>query len=242
VAGIIQDITAQKGAQAALIQAERMSTAGRLAASLGHEINNPLQSAIGCLDLAREAMEEGRDPARFLQVTCDALERAAWVVSQLRALHRDATREARKQVSLQELLHNVLLLSRKQCATQGIEVLEEFGDELPPLSLMPNALQQVFLNLVLNAIDAMPEGGELRVSIEPSSRPEGVCVRFADTGRGLSPEVQEHLFEPFHTTKSEGLGLGLFISQDIVQQHGGRIEARPGKDGGSVFSVFIPQS
>jgi PAS domain S-box-containing protein len=242
VAGIIQDITAQKAAQAALIQAERMSTAGRLAASLGHEINNPLQSAIGCLDLAREAMEEGQDPSRFLQVTCEALERAAGVVSQLRALHRDVPREERQPVSLHELLHNVLLLSRKQCASQGIQVVEDFGDEMPPLSLMPNALQQVFLNLVLNAIDAMPEGGELRVAVEPSARPQGVWIRFADTGRGLSPEVREHLFEPFHTTKSEGLGLGLFISQGIVQQHGGRVEARAGEEGGSVFSVFVPQS
>ncbi|HSJ54700.1 MAG TPA: PAS domain S-box protein, partial [Anaerolineae bacterium] len=240
VAGIIQDITAQKAAQAALIQAERMSTAGRLAASLGHEINNPLQSAIGCLDLAREAMDEGRDPARFLQVSCEALERAAWVVAQLRALHRDTPREERRPVNLADLLHNVLLLSRKQCASQGIQVVEAFGDEMPSLSLMANAVQQVFLNLVLNAIDAMPDGGKLRVTVEPSARPEGVWVHFADTGRGLSDEVREHLFEPFHTTKAEGLGLGLFISHGIVQQHGGRIEARAGEQGGSVFSVFLP--
>ncbi|MDD3825207.1 MAG: PAS domain S-box protein [Anaerolineae bacterium] len=242
VAGIIQDITAEKDAQAALIQAERMSTAGRLAASLGHEINNPLQSAIGCLDLAREAMDEGRDPSRFLEVSCEALERAAWVVSQLRSLHRDALREESRQVNLHDLLHDVLLLSRKQCASQGIQVYEEFGDDLPPLSLMPNALQQVFLNLVLNAIDAMPEGGDLRVSLEPTVEPEGVWIRFADTGRGLSDEVREHLFEPFHTTKSEGLGLGLFISHGIVQKHSGRIEAQPGEEGGTVFSVWLPRS
>jgi PAS domain S-box-containing protein len=242
VAGIIQDITAEKAAQAAVIQAERLSTAGRLAASLGHEINNPLQSAIGCLDLAREAIEEGRDPARFLQVSCDALERAAWVVSQLRSLHRDAPQEERKPVRLHELLHNVLLLSRKQCASQGIQVIEQFGDEIPAMPLMPNALQQVFLNLVLNAIDAMPEGGELRISVEPSTRPDGMWVHFSDTGGGLSLEAREHLFEPFHTTKSEGLGLGLFISQNVVQQHGGRIEARPGEAGGTVFSVFLPRN
>ncbi len=242
VAGIIQDITVQKAAQAAVIQAERMSTAGRLAASLGHEINNPLQSAIGCLDLAREAMVEGQDPTRFLEVTCEALERTAWVVSQLRTLHRDAAREELKPVNLHDLLHNVLLLSRKQCASQGIQVAAEFGPEIAPLLLMPNALQQVFLNLVLNAIDAMPSGGQLRVTVERSARPRGVWVRFADTGRGLSPEVREHLFEPFHTTKPEGLGLGLFVSQGIVQQHGGRIEARTGAEGGSVFSVFLPGS
>jgi PAS domain S-box-containing protein len=242
VAGIIQDITAQKAAQAAMIQAERMSTAGRLAASLGHEINNPLQSAIGCLDLAREAMEEGRDPARFLHVSCEALERAAWVVSQLRTLHRDAPQEERKPVCLHDLLHNVLLLTRKQCASQGIQVVEELGEGMPPLPLMSNALQQVFLNLVLNAIDAMPEGGELRVNVESSVRPEGVWIHFADTGRGLAPEVREHLFEPFHTTKSEGLGLGLFISQNLVQQHDGRIEARAGDARGTVFSVFLPRS
>lgn len=242
VAGIIQDITAEKDAQAALLQAERMSTAGRLAASLGHEINNPLQSAIGCLDLAREAMQEGRDPSRFLEVSCEALERTAWVVSQLRSLHRDSLREESRPVKLHDLLHNVLLLSRKQCASQGIQVHEEFGEELPPVTLMPHALQQVFLNLVLNAIDAMPDGGDLRVSLEPSAEPEGVWIRFADTGKGLTDEVRDHLFEPFHTTKSEGLGLGLFISHGIVQKHNGRIEAQPGENGGTVFSVWLPRT
>ncbi|RPJ23602.1 MAG: hypothetical protein EHM35_17090, partial [Planctomycetaceae bacterium] len=81
-----------------------------------------------------------------------------------------------------------------------------------------------------------------RVAVEPSARPPGVWIHFADTGRGLSPEVREHLFEPFHTTKAEGLGLGLFISYGIVQQHGGRIEARAGEERGSVFSVLIPRS
>ncbi len=187
-------------------------------------------------------MDEGRDPSRFLEVSCEALERAAWVVTQLRSLHRDSLREESRPVNLHDLLHNVLLLSRKQCASQGIQVYEEFGNELPPISLMPNALQQVFLNLVLNAIDAMPEGGELRVSLETSVEPEGVWIRFADTGRGLADEVREHLFEPFHTTKSEGLGLGLFISHGIVQKHEGRIEAQPGEEGGTVFSVWLPRS
>jgi two-component system NtrC family sensor kinase len=238
--GIVSDITAQKEAQTALIQAERMTTAGRLAASLAHEINNPLQAAMGCLELASEAVEGGRDPSRFLEVISEALGRASRVVVQLRSLQRRSHGEERLPIELWLLLDQVVVLTQKKCQSQGVEVVCEADEDLPVLRLMPDAIQQVLLNLVLNAVDAMPKGGQLRIEARHNQQPHGVWIRVADTGVGFPPEMREHLFEPFHSTKSGGLGLGLFISQNIVQQHGGGIEAESEEGKGTVFSIWLP--
>jgi two-component system NtrC family sensor kinase len=102
-------------------------------------------------------------------------------------------------------------------------------------------IQQVFLNLVLNAIDAMPDGGELRIQAANTEDPSGVEVAFTDTGVGIPPEALEHLFEAFHSTKEDGLGLGLYVNRNIVQEHGGWIGARSEVDEGTTFTVWLPE-
>ncbi len=103
-------------------------------------------------------------------------------------------------------------------------------------------IQQVFLNLVLNAIDAMPEGGELRIRAEDTEAPLGVQIAFADSGSGIAPEEVRRMFEAFHSTKELGLGLGLFVSRNIVQQHGGRIDVESEIGQGATFRVWLPRS
>lgn len=240
LAGVAQDISREKRAQAALIQAERLAMAGQLAASLAHEINNPIQSALGCLDLAVETLDEGEDPRSYLEVTIEAVARAARVVSQLRSLHRESPTERPQATDVHALLDRVLLLTRKRCEAGGVKVDVRAADPLPPLPLMIDGMQQVFLNLVLNAIEAMPGGGGLEIWIESTEQPPGVSVHFADDGGGLLPDVLDHLFEPFFTTKEEGLGLGLFVSQNIVRQHGGRIDAESRIGEGTTFTVWLP--
>ncbi|RPJ30196.1 MAG: hypothetical protein EHM35_12850, partial [Planctomycetaceae bacterium] len=122
----------------------------------------------------------------------------------------------------------------------SIEVSLDLDEDLPRLMLMADGMSQVFQHLVINALDAMPEGGQLRIEGRRTSEPDGVWIRFADTGGGLPPEMWERLFEPFQSTKSEGLGLGLFISQNIVQQHGGQITIQPRDGGGTVVAVWLP--
>ncbi len=240
IAGIAEDITDQKQAQAALVQAERLAMAGQLAASLAHEINNPLQSAVGCLDLGLEALDAGRDVRPFMVVAAEASARAAGIVAQLRALHRRSRLEERELTNLNTLLKDVLILTRKQCEDFRVEVVWQACSDLPSLQLMPGTMQQVFLNLVINAIEAMPQGGRLGVTMKRTEQPQGVSVEFDDTGTGIAPEMLEHLFEPFNTTKPEGLGLGLFISQNTVQQHGGSLKVQSRLGRGTTFTVWLP--
>jgi len=238
--GIAGDITQRKQAQAALVQAEKMAITGRLAASLAHEINNPLQSVIGCLGLAQETLAEGGDVGQYLQIALEELRRAAGIVARLRDLHRRSKPEEREPTDVNKLLEQVLVLSKKKCENRGIEVMWEAGKDMPPLVVVPDRMQQVFLNLVLNAIDAMPGGGRLRVSTSRSVRPSGVYVTFADTGVGISSDVLSRIFDPFYTTKPDGLGVGLYVSQRIVEEHGGRIEVESQVGEGTTFVVWLP--
>jgi len=237
---LVEDITERKQAQDALIQAEKLSIAGRLAASLSHEINNPLQSVIGCLGLAEETLADGGDVSRYLQVARDELRRAARIVSQLRDMQRRSSPEERVPTDVNVLLEHVLTLSRNQCQDRGIEVVWNKSDDLPSLSLVPDRIQQVFLNLILNAIDAMHRGDRLQVSTTHTHQPAGVRVTVTDSGDGIPPDVLPHIFDPFYSTKPEGLGLGLFISQQIVKQHGGRIKMDTEVVEGTTFTVWLP--
>jgi len=240
VAGIAKDITDERRSQAALVHAERLAIAGKLAASLAHEVNNPLQSAVGCLDLAQEALAEGEDAQRFLTVASEALQRTTRVVAELQDLSRQSQVEARETIDPRLLLEKVLLLTRAQCSAHAIEVNWDAEEELPEIKLMPDAMQQVFLNLVLNALDAMPEGGRLCISVVCSDAPPAVSIRFTDNGTGIPPEVIGRVFDPFYSTKAQGLGLGLFISQGIVQQLGGQIDVHSQVGAGTTFTVWLP--
>jgi PAS domain S-box-containing protein len=240
LAGVATDLTEQKAAEAALIQAERLAIAGKMAASLVHEINNPLQSVIGCLGLAKTALEKSEDPGKYVEIAHQEVRRTAQIVGQLRSLGRPGQRGKKEPADLNSLVSDVLTLNKKQLQNRNIQVIWEPDVDLAPVAAMPDALRQVFLNLVLNAIDAMPAGGQLQVSTARTLSPAGVRVVVADSGVGIAPEDLPQLFEAFHSTKAQGIGLGLFVSQNLVQQHGGRIEAESQPGVGTTFSVWLP--
>ena len=240
--GIASDITEQKQAYDALIEAEQLAIAGRMAASLAHEINNPLQAAIGCLDLSLEQLDQGKDPNQHLQVTNEALARASRVVAQLRALHCPMDTERKEALDINKLLEDMLVLVQKRCIDQQVEVDWQATPDLPPVPLMPDAIQQVFLNLLLNALDAMPQGGRLQVSTGQTQDPDGILIRCSDSGGGIPADAIGRVFEPFYSTKSNSLGLGLFISHNIVQDHRGNIEVHSREGKGTTFSIWLPLS
>jgi two-component system NtrC family sensor kinase len=137
-------------------------------------------------------------------------------------------------------LEQVLELSRKQCNENQVETVWRPAADLPTLLLAADQIKQVFLNLLLNAIDAMPGGGQLQVSTAYTSQPAGVRIEFTDSGAGIAPDVLPQIFEPFYSTKPEGTGLGLSISYSIVERHGGYIEVGSWVGEGSTFTVWLP--
>jgi PAS domain S-box-containing protein len=239
---IIEDVTEAKRAQAALIQSEKLAMTGRLAASLAHEVNNPLQTVIGCLGLAEESLAEddGDDLEEYLTMAHEELRRAARIVSRLRDLSRPADIDAREPTDVNALVDRVLKLSRKELKSRQIEVVRQLTDDLPQPLLLPDRIQQVLLNLVLNAVDAMPGGGRLVVITSCDEASGEVAVTISDDGPGIPADVLPRLFEPFFSMKPKGLGLGLFVSQNIVQEHGGRIEVDSAVGHGATFTVHLP--
>lgn len=237
---MVDDITEEKRIREALVLSERLSVAGRLGASLAHEISNPLQAVIGSLGLAAEMLEPSAEVAMLIDIAIEELDRAAGIVAQLRDLNRKSQPRGQKATKINSVVEKVLLLNKRQCLTQHIEVDWRPQADLPEVSTVSDRIQQVFLNLVLNAINAMPAGGTLQVSTARSYQPDEICVVFADSGRGIDPDLLPYLFEPFRSTQAEGMGLGLYISKSIVEEHGGRLEvdSRPGQ--GATFTVWLP--
>jgi PAS domain S-box-containing protein len=237
---MLEDITEKRISQEALLRSERLALAGRLGASLAHEINNPLQSVIGCLGLAEEILDGGAEVRRYLEIAMEELERAAGIVTQLRDLSREPEAKKEEPADLNALVEKTLLLTRKRCQNRGVEVAWSPATDLSAVPLAPDRIQQVFLNLVLNAVEAMPERGRLQVSTTATDQPEGVQIRFADTGVGIEPDRLSQIFEPFHSSRPEGLGLGLYISKRIVDEHGGRIDVYSRVGEGTTFTVWLP--
>lgn len=237
---MVDEITEEKNMREALVQAERLTVAGRLGASLAHEISNPLQAVIGSLGLAAEMLEPDSEVSMFVGIAIEELERASDIVAQLRDLNRRSRRGERKATQLNEILEKALLLNRKQCLTQQITVEWTPASDLPEALVVPTRIRQVFLNLILNAIHVMPNGGRLQVSTARTSQPGGISVTFADSGPGIDPDLLPRLFEPFRSTKAQGLGLGLYISKTIVEEHGGTIDVASSPGQGAVFTVWLP--
>jgi PAS domain S-box-containing protein len=240
---MVEDTTEQRRTVAALLQSEKLAATGRLVAGLAHEINNPLQAVIGCLGLAQEVLAEGEDAESFLKIATEELHRAAKLVRDLYEVYRPGD-ERREPVDLNALVHRVVDLTRRQRESGQVEVEVHLAEGLPTVMAVPDRMQQVMLNLVLNAVDAMPEGGQLDIrsctSQDPESGHSGVQVEFRDNGGGVSADVLEHLFEPFTTTKEEGSGLGLFVCRTILEQHGGWIRLESIEGEGTAAIVWLP--
>jgi signal transduction histidine kinase len=236
--------------QTQLLQAEKMGAVGRLAASIAHEINNPLQSIQGLLSLLAEQVgDNGRaeDLHHYLSVINDEIERIAWVVRDMRGFSRPA--EANwEPVDVRVILERVLKLAAKQLQQSQIVVQWDKPEALPLIWANADHLKQVFLNLVLNGIDAMPQGGRLRVTTVASEMPgrdhsraiPANRIEFSDTGAGIPPEALARIFEPFYTTKEQGTGLGLAISYGIIEAHNGQISAASEEGQGTTFTLLLP--
>jgi len=223
--------------QKALLQAEKMAAAGRLSASIAHEINNPLQAVQNCLHLAaREDLPEEKR-REYFDLARTELERLMLTARRMLDFYRPSTATL-ERIELAELLQYVIALMSRQLLESGIHVSVDFQSGIPPIPAVSNQLQQVFINLILNAADAMPDGGELR--IQACSLKDGVEILFVDSGKGIPKEKQSNIFEPFFSTKEGGTGLGLTVSYNIITTHGGVLEYLPEHGPGACFRIFMP--
>ncbi len=225
--------------QAQLVQAEKLAAMGRLAASIAHEINNPLQAIHNCLHLILRKPLDGEKKSRYLSMAQEEVERLIAIVQRMLEFYRPS-REGLAPTDVHTIIENVLALSNKRLQHGKITVTKKLAPDLPTVYAVSDQLKQVFLNIVINAVEAMPQGGELCIETKVSEDGEELSVAFTDTGVGLSEKEQESIFEPFFTTKATGTGLGLSVSYGIIERHGGRIEVQsePGK--GATFTVYLP--
>ena len=240
------EMTQNMQAEQALRQSEKLAVAGRLAASITHEINNPLEAVTNLLYLI-ETSDSLEDIKKYVALASDELKRVAEITAHTLNFHRQPIHPV--VVSVADILESVLTLYRQRLKSAGISVERDY-DNAPPVFGMSGELRQLFANLIGNAADAMKTGGLLKLRVRNvtggQGRKAGVRVTVADSGCGINPEHLRKIFEPFFSTKGNmGTGLGLWVSASIVEKHDGKIQVRSWNEGvrcGTVFSVFLPTS
>jgi PAS domain S-box-containing protein len=244
---IARDITQTKMAEEALRNSERLAVAGRMAATIAHEINNPLETVTNVLYLLSRNATLDEGARKYLKIADEEVRRIAQITRSTLGLYRERDTTP-GPVSLSEMIDNLLTFSQRQLQSLGIKVEKRF-DSAGRVIGVSGELRQVIANLLANAIDALSVAGtKLKLHVYESAdwrnlQKRGIRVVVADDGAGINPETQANLFRPFYTTKGQkGTGLGLWVSQGIVTKHGGsiRLRSRTGTRHGTCFAVFLP--
>jgi len=222
------------------MRAERLAAVGELAAGVAHELRNPLTSVKLLIQTATERPAERPLSEQQLHVMLEQIVRMENTIQGLLDFARPPEMH-RVRHDLRDTLRRALNLVEGRARQQDVVLHEDFAPASVVFEGDPEQLHQVFVNLLLNGIEAMPQGGELQVVIRGPEDLEGICqVTVRDSGSGIPPAIMARMFEPFVTGKEGGTGLGLPISQRIVKQHGGRLIAANREDAGAVFSVELP--
>lgn len=240
---IAHDISERRRMEQMLLQSEKLAAAGRLAASIAHEINNPLEAVMNLVFLARNSAPKGSESIRYLEMAESELERVSRIARTTLGYYRD--RGVPTPTQLSELLDAVLMIQGPKLAARGIAIDRDY-QTTRPIKVGKGEFMQVFSNLLSNSMDAMPNGGRIRVRVAEEKCDLGDCVRaeVEDTGSGIEEKNLAHVFDPFFTTKLEsGTGIGLWVTRRIVDERGGRIgmtsRTQPGKSGTTV-TMEIP--
>jgi signal transduction histidine kinase len=230
-----QELEQRARTEAALVKTERLATAGRLAATIAHEINNPLEAVTNLIYLARSA--PARQARRYLEMVEEELSRIAHITKMTLGFYRESGTLV--PVDLADLVAEVLSLYQAKLHAKGIRVQNQV-ERAQPILGSRGELRQVLANLVANALDVLPAGGALEVSAGEAGG--NVQLQVSDNGPGIPPENLNRIFEPFFTTKAElGTGLGLWVSRQIVEKHGGTIAVESSPNG-TCFTICLPSA
>ncbi|MBM3240634.1 response regulator [Candidatus Poribacteria bacterium] len=238
--GIMRDVTEQRRLEQQLFQAQKMASLGVMAGGVAHEINNPLNVISGAAQLLEKRYLD-EFAQKSLKVIRDAVSRASRIVHNLLDFARHEPQTSFELLSVNQIVEDALSMFEYQLKLQPIKINKNLADDLPFILGNANQLQQVIMNLILNATSAMLTGGEL--TLETRSMKNQVVITCSDTGEGISADDLEKIFDPFYTTRApgEGTGLGLSVSYQIIKQHNGVIEAySAGKNKGSTFTITLP--
>jgi signal transduction histidine kinase/ActR/RegA family two-component response regulator len=237
----LRETTSTQRTEQALRGSEQLAAVGRLAASIAHEINNPLEAVTNLLFLAKMDDTVGGSTRSLLEVADRELQRLSHIAARSLKFYRQRTAPA--LTSLEDLIESVLFFNEPDLKVRSIR-LERRHRQAPPVLCLPGEIQQVVTNLVSNALDALPQNGRLIVAVRPatdSSNRKGVSVTVADSGQGIDHATLDRLFHPFVTTKGEaGTGLGLWVSKGILDKHQSKIKIRSKVGSGTVFRLFLP--
>ena len=241
VVEIIRDATEKKLAEEQLLHNAKLVSLGEAAAGIAHEVRSPLNAiklGLQALEPFMANDEEGREIAATINRNADRL--ADFVTNMLAFARKDP--ENRVPADLRDVVRKAVSLVEEQARDQKVRISTRFQEGLGTATVNPGQIQQVVVNLLLNAIQAMPDGGKVEVSAGLHSHGEqaGLLLRLADTGPGIPDKDKTRVFEPFYSTKPSGTGLGLAISSKIVKEHGGHIAIRDHEPQGTIVEVFLP--
>jgi PAS domain S-box-containing protein len=243
---ILRDITQRKQTEEILMRSEKLTTVGRLAATIAHEINNPLSAVTNMLFLLKGDQSIAPASRQYLELAEVELQRAGQIANTTLGLSKQAAAPAKFRPV--ELLDGVLALVSRKLEGKGVKIEKAYHTDGLEITGVAGEIRQVLWNLVSNAVEAIPEQGRILVRVCGSADWRRTDIRgarftIADTGCGMTREALQHIFEPFFTTKHTGTGLGLWVTSEIVRKHGGSIKVRS-RDGetqhGTVFSIFLP--
>jgi signal transduction histidine kinase len=242
-AKILRDISARKRLEQSLLQAEKLAASGRMAATIAHEINNPLEAIVNLIYLSRGRATDPQQAA-YLDAAASEVDRVSHIAKQTLGYYRDYSAAA--GASLSDIAAEAIRVYEPRCKAAGIRIESHLGPS-PNIVLRKGEMMQVISNLIANAIYAMPSGGTLSISVKHSpgnTSSDGVVLSIEDTGVGISAEKLPRIFDAFFTTRADiGTGIGLFVARQLVEGHGGQIhvESRTGPHShGTRMSIFLP--
>jgi two-component system sensor histidine kinase HydH len=234
---ILQDLTELRRLELNVRQREKLAAIGNLAAGIAHEIRNPLSSIKGYVTYFGSLFEEGSENRKAAEIMAGEVDRVNRVISELLEFARPSDLKLRK-TDLLELIDHSLRIVSHEAEFARVHLTKAFKGTLPELIIDPDRITQVLLNLLINAIQAMPEGGELILTAELEENQ--LLLHITDTGEGIAPENLAGIFNPYFTTKRNGTGLGLAIVHKIVEDHGGTVRIRSKPEMGTTVTIALP--
>ncbi len=239
--GVIKDITHRKEIEKHMLRADKLASLGKLSAGLAHEINNPLGMILGYTQLLLRYEKPETQRYSDLKIIEKHVRNCKAIVEDLLNFAR-STETKKIEGNINELIRDVLKVMEHQFEMNGIEIIYDLNETLPNMTIDPEKIKQVFMNILMNAKDAIQGKGKITIKSDLDPKDSSVIITFSDTGCGIPGDNLPHIFDPFFTTKptGKGTGLGLSVSYGIIQDHGGNIEVESKLGAGTTFIITLP--